>query len=138
MQVVLLGSGMDTRPWRLNLPTGVAWFEVDRHDVLAAKRAELTRSGVKFTSAATAAAAAAGSGSSSDSSRVELRASSWSYAAVDLQVSGWTAELLAAGLDPGLPTAWLAEGLLYYLEPSCVGAMLQVSSFLIFFPPVLF
>jgi O-methyltransferase involved in polyketide biosynthesis len=36
---------------------------------------------------------------------------------------------VAAGLDPSLPTAWLAEGLLYYLEPSCVGAMLQVSSF---------
>jgi O-methyltransferase involved in polyketide biosynthesis len=39
----------------------------------------------------------------------------------------WTAELVAAGLDPSLPTAWLAEGLLYCLEPSCVGAMLQVS-----------
>jgi O-methyltransferase involved in polyketide biosynthesis len=116
---------MDTRPWRLDLPPGVTWFEVDRHDVLAAKRAELTRSGVNFTPAA----AAAESGSSS-SSGVELRASSWACAAVDLQVSGWTAELLAAGLDPKLPTAWLAEGLLYYLEPSCVGAMLQVRLFL--------
>jgi hypothetical protein len=45
-----------------------------------------------------------------------------------LQVAGWTAALIAAGLDPQLPTAWLAEGLLYYLEPSCVGAMLQVSN----------
>jgi O-methyltransferase involved in polyketide biosynthesis len=126
---VLLGSGMDTRPWRLDLPPGVAWFEVDRHDVLAAKRAELTRSGVKFTPAAAAAAAESGSTSSSNSAGVQLRASSWSCAAVDLQVSGWTAELLDAGLDPALPTAWLAEGLLYYLEPSCVGAMLQVSLF---------
>lgn len=36
-QVVLLGSGMDSRPWRLELPEGVSWFEVDRADVLAAK-----------------------------------------------------------------------------------------------------
>ena len=28
-QVVLLGSGMDTRPWRLPLGSRVAWFEVD-------------------------------------------------------------------------------------------------------------
>ena len=34
MQVVLLGSGMDTRPWRLDLPAGVHWFEVDQQDVL--------------------------------------------------------------------------------------------------------
>ncbi|PNG99553.1 hypothetical protein TSOC_014666, partial [Tetrabaena socialis] len=39
--VVLLGSGLDARPWRLPLPPGVAWFEVDRRDVLAAKRARL-------------------------------------------------------------------------------------------------
>jgi O-methyltransferase involved in polyketide biosynthesis len=119
---------MDTRPWRLNLPPGIAWFEVDRRDVLAAKRAELTRSGVNFTPAPAAAAAESGSSSCTSSSGVQLRAASWSCAAVDLQVAGWTAELVAAGLDPKLPTAWLAEGLLYYLEPSCVGAMLQVSA----------
>ncbi|GLI68040.1 hypothetical protein VaNZ11_012363 [Volvox africanus] len=40
-QVVLLGSGLDARPWRLPLPLGVRWFEVDRTDVLAAKQARL-------------------------------------------------------------------------------------------------
>jgi O-methyltransferase involved in polyketide biosynthesis len=121
LQVVLLGSGMDTRPWRLDLPPGIAWFEVDRHDVLAAKRAELSRSGVQFTAVDTAAA-----DNSSSGTETQLRAASWSCAAVDLQVSGWSAALVAAGLDPRVPTAWLAEGLLYYLEPGCVGGMLQV------------
>ncbi|WIA14379.1 hypothetical protein OEZ85_002908 [Tetradesmus obliquus] len=125
-QVVLLGSGMDTRPWRLALPPGIAWFEVDRHDVLAAKRAELSHSGVKFTAAAAPSSSSSSSSSSTGGSAgTELRAGSWSCAAVDLQVPGWTAELLAAGLDPQAPTAWLAEGLLYYLDPSCVGGMLQ-------------
>uniref|UniRef100_A0A383VJH4 S-adenosyl-L-methionine-dependent methyltransferase n=1 Tax=Tetradesmus obliquus TaxID=3088 RepID=A0A383VJH4_TETOB len=124
-QVVLLGSGMDTRPWRLALPPGIAWFEVDRHDVLAAKRAELSRSGVKFTAAAAPSSSSSSSSSTGGSAGTELRAGSWSCAAVDLQVPGWTAELLAAGLDPQAPTAWLAEGLLYYLDPSCVGGMLQ-------------
>jgi O-methyltransferase involved in polyketide biosynthesis len=44
---------------------------------------------------------------------------------------GGTDRLLAAGLDPTLPTAWLAEGLLYYLEPSCVDARPQVAQSLL-------
>ncbi|KAG2453866.1 hypothetical protein HYH02_002073 [Chlamydomonas schloesseri] len=46
-QVVLLGSGLDSRPWRLALPPGVAWFEVDRRDVLAAKTRRLNEMGAQ-------------------------------------------------------------------------------------------
>eukprot|EP00775_Hariotina_reticulata_P002750 gene2750-3045_t len=88
-QVVLLGAGMDTRPWRLDLPPGIFWFEVDRRDVLKAKQAELHR------------------------------------ASADLQVTGWIHELVAAGLDLKQPVLWIAEGLLYYLEPESVRSMLQ-------------
>lgn len=129
-QVVLLGSGMDSRPWRLALPQGVAWFEVDRHDVLAAKRAELSRAGVKFTPAPAADTTQPGSRAGSPaggSAGLYLTASSWSCASADLQLPGWTRQLVSAGLDVYAPIAWLAEGLLYYLEPGCVGAMLQVS-----------
>ena len=45
--MVLLGAGMDSRPWRLDLPPGVAWFEVDRQDVLEAKTSTLQRHGVQ-------------------------------------------------------------------------------------------
>ena len=33
VQVVLLGSGLDTRAWRLNFPSGTAVFEVDQLDM---------------------------------------------------------------------------------------------------------
>ncbi|EFJ49541.1 hypothetical protein VOLCADRAFT_89847 [Volvox carteri f. nagariensis] len=61
LQVVVLGSGLDARPWRLPLPPGVRWFEVDRGDVLAAKRARLDALGAQIEAAvgvATAVAAA--------------------------------------------------------------------------------
>jgi hypothetical protein len=50
MQVVMLGAGMDTRPWRLPLSPSVSWFEVDRADVLAAKQAALRDAGASFES----------------------------------------------------------------------------------------
>lgn len=52
-QVVLLGSGMDSRPWRLPLPPGVHWYEVDRCDVLAAKQARLRDIGAQTDATAT-------------------------------------------------------------------------------------
>ncbi|KAG2501560.1 hypothetical protein HYH03_000067 [Edaphochlamys debaryana] len=52
LQVVLLGAGLDARPWRLALPPGVRWLEVDRADVLRAKQAQLRRLGAETKSAA--------------------------------------------------------------------------------------
>lgn len=46
-QVVVLGSGMDSRPWRLRLPEETSWFEVDDPAVLAAKVAILQKSGAE-------------------------------------------------------------------------------------------
>lgn len=50
-QVVILGAGFDTRPWRLKLPSGVHWYEVDLPDVVAAKRRQLAQLGASFASA---------------------------------------------------------------------------------------
>ncbi|NMO51209.1 SAM-dependent methyltransferase [Actinoplanes sp. TBRC 11911] len=36
-QVVLLGAGMDTRAYRLELPSDLDWYELDRPEVLAGK-----------------------------------------------------------------------------------------------------
>lgn len=44
-QVVSCGAGMDARPWRLPLPPGTAWFDVDDGRVLAAKRRLLAAAG---------------------------------------------------------------------------------------------
>lgn len=148
---------MDTRPWRLDLPPGVFWFEVDRRDVLKAKQAELRRAGVHFThrnhsrkSAASSLQSAklsesnesdshAGSNSGSSGNQrtsrgrqardgYSLKADGWRGASADLEVTGWIHELVAAGLDLKQPVLWMAEGLLYYLEPESVGPMLQVST----------
>ncbi|MGW4159895.1 SAM-dependent methyltransferase [Streptomyces sp. NPDC004788] len=88
-QVVLLGAGLDSRAFRLDWPPGCTVFELDRPDVLTFKQDVLDRRG------ATPA-----------TRRVPV--------AVDLR-EDWAAALLAAGLRPAEPTAWLAEGLLLYL-----------------------
>ena len=42
MQIINLGCGMDTRPWRLNIPTGlhekISWIDVDTQEMIDLKR----------------------------------------------------------------------------------------------------
>mmetsp|Transcript_12913 Transcript_12913/g.35180 ORF Transcript_12913/g.35180 Transcript_12913/m.35180 type:complete len:389 (-) Transcript_12913:111-1277(-) len=114
-QVVLLGAGMDTRAWRLHLPGGVHWWEVDVAEVLEAKRAIMRRAGASFSSAGRLKKGAH-----------QLQCASYASAPADLQVPGWTSQcLVARGLDPQAPTAWVVEGLLYYLAPSAVPVLLE-------------
>jgi len=42
-QVVMLGAGLDTRPYRMSVPASVTWYEVDNADVLSEK--DLGRAG---------------------------------------------------------------------------------------------
>jgi methyltransferase (TIGR00027 family) len=88
-QVVLLGAGLDARAFRLPWPPGIRCFELDTADVLDRKGQVLS-----------AQAAVAGC------ERIAV--------AGDLQAD-WPAALLAAGMRPEEPTAWIAEGLLAYL-----------------------
>ncbi len=94
----MLGAGFDARAFRLPWPPWTRLFEVDTADVLGHKEAVL---------AAEAAVP-----------RCERIA-----VACDLRAD-WPAALLAAGLRPGQPTAWLAEGLLVYLTPAHVDHVL--------------
>ncbi|AJF70220.1 SAM-dependent methyltransferase [Streptomyces vietnamensis] len=88
-QVVLLGAGLDTRAFRLDLPSDCVVFEIDRAGVLAFKQQVLTD-----LSAAPRA------------KRVPVP--------VDLRAD-WVTALTSAGFDPAAPSVWLAEGLLFYL-----------------------
>jgi methyltransferase (TIGR00027 family) len=88
-QVVILASGLDSRAYRLDWPTGTTVYEIDQPKVLAYKSATL---------------AAAGATPSAERHEVPI----------DLR-QDWPAALIAAGFDPKAPTAWLAEGLLMYL-----------------------
>jgi methyltransferase (TIGR00027 family) len=97
-QIVLAPTGMDSRAYRLNWPTRVRWFEVDRPAVLAYKDACLRGA----------------------QPQVVRRT-----VAVDLRAPNWEDELSAAGYSPSRPSTWLLEGLLYYLAGADVERMLQ-------------
>jgi methyltransferase (TIGR00027 family) len=88
-QVVILASGLDSRAYRLDWPTGTVVYEIDQPQVLAYKSTTLADNGV-----------------TPSADRREV--------AIDLR-HDWPAALRDAGFDPTVPTAWLAEGLLMYL-----------------------
>ncbi|MEU6389570.1 class I SAM-dependent methyltransferase [Streptomyces sp. NPDC046939] len=105
-QIVLLGAGLDTRAFRLDWPPGSVVHEIDRAEVLAFKHEVLD------TLQATARAA-----------RVPVP--------VDLRAD-WVTALTDSGFDPGAPTVWLAEGLLFYLpaaaETSLIATVNRLSA----------
>ncbi len=89
-QVVLLGAGFDTRAFRLSWPPGVRLFELDSTDILDSKARILAQQAAQPTC-----------------DRILVRC--------DLR-EDWPGALLAAGFSPAQPTAWIAEGLLVYLD----------------------
>jgi methyltransferase (TIGR00027 family) len=98
-QVVLLAAGMDTRAFRLEWPRGVRVFEIDRDDVCEHKEAVLS----------------------------SLRATVACHRRVvrhDLGVA-WGPALVDAGFEPARASAFLAEGLLYYLDEDQVVTLLE-------------
>jgi methyltransferase (TIGR00027 family) len=98
-QIVVLGAGMDTRPYRLAQMSGVTVWELDVPDVLAAKRASLTRALGRVPG--------------------NVR-----YLSVDL-TAGTLAEALAAdGFDPDVQTLLLCEGVSMYLPRDAVEQIL--------------
>jgi methyltransferase (TIGR00027 family) len=98
-QVVSLAAGMDTRAYRLDLPTGVVWFELDQPELLALKNRELTAAGAN--------------------PRCDYRP-----VPADLRTD-WSSPLHTAGFTPQKPTLWLLEGLLAYLTPADVESLLD-------------
>lgn len=88
-QVVLLGAGLDSRAYRLDWPPNCVIFEIDREGVLAFKHKVLNH--LAATPTAT---------------RIPIP--------IDLRAD-WVTALTTAGFDPTAPSAWLAEGLLFYL-----------------------
>jgi methyltransferase (TIGR00027 family) len=97
-QVVLLAAGVDTRAYRLGWPAGTRVFECDLPPVLAFKDRVMGEHQARPRC-----------------ERITI--------AVDL-TADWPAELLAAGFDPSAPTAWLAEGLLFYLSDADTARLL--------------
>lgn len=88
-QVVILASGLDSRAYRLDWPTGTTVYEIDQPQVLEYKTQTLQLHGA-------------------------VPSAIRHPVPVDLR-DDWPAALTAAGFDRAQSTAWLAEGLLPYL-----------------------
>lgn len=88
-QIVILASGLDSRAYRVQWPAGTVVYEIDQPKVLEYKSATLSEHGVAPSAL-----------------RREVP--------IDLRFD-WPKALREAGFDTGVPTAWLAEGLLMYL-----------------------
>ncbi|MBN1657176.1 MAG: SAM-dependent methyltransferase [Anaerolineae bacterium] len=88
-QIVLVAAGLDTRAFRLEWPDDTHVFEVDQAEVLQHKARVLERAGAQ---------------------------PGCKRSIVKADLAGpWTADLVAAGLNPQAPTLWLIEGLLFYV-----------------------
>jgi len=89
-QVVILAAGLDTRAFRLDWPADTRVFELDLPNLFAFKETVLAQQHATPKCART-------------------------VVAFDLR-DDWPAALTAAGFEPGLSSAWAAEGLLAYLS----------------------
>lgn len=88
-QAVILASGLDSRAYRLPWPDGTTVYELDQPQVIEFKTKTL-----------------AGLGARPSAKRVAIPA--------DLR-HDWPEAVVAAGFEPGAPSAWSAEGLVAYL-----------------------
>ena len=151
VQVVSLGCGVDTRPWRLSFPAGTHYVDVDQAPVLAFKTKALAAAGaggLPVPTAACGGAGAAGSGTGGGGSdtcagsggakeppagaagaavKFPLRCARYSQVVADLESPDLDlpALLAAAGLDGARPTLWVAEGLCYYLSAAANARLLR-------------
>jgi methyltransferase (TIGR00027 family) len=99
-QVVILASGLDTRPYRLWWPRGTTLYEIDRPQVLDFKSEVLHGLGATLTANRRAVG-------------VDLR-------------QDWPAALRRVGFDAAQPTVWIAEQLLVgYLPPDAQNRLLH-------------
>ena len=95
-QVVLLGAGMDTRAYRLDLHPQTHFYEIDRASVLDYKESILK----------------------------EVTPKSHRHAlTMDLR-EAWVQPLIESGYRADEPSVWLLEGLLYYLSDSEVNELM--------------
>ena len=99
-QVVILGAGYDTRPYRLAGLSTVTVFEVDLPSTQAAKRSVLRRTRTATTSTV--------------------------FVPVDFETDALAESLLDAGYSPDEPALFLWEGVTQYLSGDAVDATLSV------------
>lgn len=101
-QIVLLGAGLDTRAFRLDLPSDTAFFEVDLPELFDFKEPVLEAHGAHPICARRVVAA-------------------------DL-CGDWERVLLERGFRADLPTAWVDEGVLGYIPRAAAYAVAETAT----------
>jgi O-methyltransferase involved in polyketide biosynthesis len=86
-QVVILGAGLDTRPWRLDLGSGVSIYDIDQKDMTEFKNARLLAADAQLQM-------------DGKTHRFPLQCGSWKGVPLDLTGS-WLPGLLMSGLSTG-------------------------------------
>ncbi|KAL4427614.1 hypothetical protein ABPG75_001703 [Micractinium tetrahymenae] len=148
IQIVDLGCGFGTRPWRLPFSSNVAWLDVDLPAVLEEKTALLAAAGAEIhppelhcdLRKQPAGAAGGGGGGSgghgaghggghggapAGAAQHPLRVGSYSPVVCHM-LKGNLAEVLQAhGWDPAQPTIWVAFALIYYLDGRAVNLVMK-------------
>lgn len=117
LQVVLLGAGMDSRPWRLKgLPPNVTWFEVDVPDVTRAKASRLFLAGAQLDDGPAILPPLPGVPTTHTQVAFPLTVARWRAVTADLRTPAWVQALKRRGFVAQHPTVWVVEGVLYYLQ----------------------
>ncbi|GAM17073.1 hypothetical protein SAMD00019534_002480, partial [Acytostelium subglobosum LB1] len=107
-QVVILGSGLDTRAQRLPFDASVIVFEVDLPEVVEYKRNIMKNASLAITPISMAM-------------NIDIKE--------DLRnLDKWTSQLVSSGLKKIEPTLWILEGLLMYLKPEETTNLLKAVS----------
>jgi len=99
-QMVILGAGFDSRPYRLESLCSMRVFEVDHPDTQAAKMDLLRRD-------------------------LPVQPPNVSFVSSDFNLDELTRSMTEAGYDPSLPTLVLWEGVTNYLSEGAVDATLR-------------
>lgn len=97
-QVVILGAGMDTRAFRLSWPTDTHLYELEQPEVLQTKESLLENTSAQCHR---------------HPFFINLR-------------QPWSDLLVAQGYQVEIPSVWLLEGLLYYLNETEVHDLLKI------------
>lgn len=117
-QVVDLGAGMDTRAVRLSYPPGVTFFELDKPSLFDVKEPLLQP---MLTAEERALCDRIVVPVDFENPPKQFRDSPEEY---------WATLLAEHGFDSSKPSAWILEGLTYYLPPEVNKAMFEKIAFL--------
>jgi methyltransferase (TIGR00027 family) len=98
-QLVILGAGLDTRPYRLPAGVKVRCFEIEAPAIQSFKARMLEKAGV-------------------DASRV-------TYVPADFLKDDWFEELVEAGFEPGRPSFFVWESVTMFLDRAAVESFLR-------------